>query len=631
MSQPLSELCTLLVDDLYGELCSRVFAILIHYGRLSLQGLLKYSSLTVRHLKHGLAVLIQQHLILHYTPEDDDITFYEANWQHAYGLVRSGKIVQIIEDRYGEASGGIATNLLLLGHVRVKDMAEAYGVQKKKRNTANGHTPAFAEEDLIQTNAQLHSKIRELEQGGYIIRVDEKHFTPPEDLHNEAERIVRSDWLKEHPKDSKKDNDRKIKVNDLKRKWRDGEGRAQKKSGKLNLQNLESLLNDGDAPARKKRRVNGNRAIAAMSDSDDEQADAPSLFDDETAFRINIEKCEVAMRNQRLVEFATRYIGSATAKVYEALLRCLEDNVMRCRDELSLAVSQDDEMERAPYVNTGAIMNALAKEKMDLSLGKPKKREAERANGVNGHHRSHDGEGSEAAREAEREAEQNLTDEQRRAQSIEQQLELLAADPRHFITNVGRGKWKVNYRSLTQQLLSHDIETTIKDKFGDYAAMAMRIMKDKGKLDEKQISTYALLRTRELRSTLGQMQGAGYVENQEIPKDNSRQPSRTLYLWFFDEDRCRQLILTDVYKSMSRILQRIKSEKSVVQPVIDKAERSDVVGHEDDLLTIIEKNALRSWMETEEQLLAQLSRQDDLVAVLRDYQMPYLRPTDEDA
>ena len=92
-----------------------------------------------------------------------------------------------------------------------------------------------------------------------------------------------------------------------------------------------------------------------------------------------------------------------------------------------------------------------------------------------------------------------------------------------------------------------------------------------------------------------------------------------MYLWFYDQQRCRQLLLTDTYKAMARILQRIKVERAKVQTVIDKAERTDVVGHEEQYLSKMERQALRDWSQTEEKLLIQLGRQDNLVATLRDF------------
>lgn len=70
---------------------------------------------------------------------------------------------------------------------------------------------------------------------------------------------------------------------------------------------------------------------------------------------------------------------------------------------------------------------------------------------------------------------------------------------------------------------------------------------------------------------------------------------------------------------MARLIQRANVEKEKIQPLLDKAERTDVVGNEDRYLSAKERQTLRIWRSTEEKLLTQLGRQDDLVAILRDY------------
>lgn len=120
-------------------------------------------------------------------------------------------------------------------------------------------------------------------------------------------------------------------------------------------------------------------------------------------------------------------------------------------------------------------------------------------------------------------------------------------------------------------------------------------------------------------SVLANMQEAGFVETQEVPKDASRQPSRSLYLWFFNQERVAKLLLFDSYKVMTRLVERIQVQKSFRQEVIAKAERLDVVGHEDEYLTAGDRLHLREWREEEEKLLTQLTRLDDMVALLRDF------------
>ena len=194
-------------------------------------------------------VLIQQHLALHYTSEIDGITYYEANWQHAYDLVRSGKIIKFVEDRFGEKAGGIISNLLLLGHTKVSDLSDAYGVTNKKVNSdvelkhdsGNGisNGDALTNEDglasgvdeahdvsktenHIHSRGQLYSILHQLLHSGWIVPVQELHFWPSAERHNEAEVFVISTHFEgKVPKGPKKAPDFARLLKERKRKNRD--------------------------------------------------------------------------------------------------------------------------------------------------------------------------------------------------------------------------------------------------------------------------------------------------------------------------------------------------------------------------------------------------------------------------
>lgn len=56
--------------------------------------------------------MIQHHLVYHFTSVEDGITYYEANPQAAYYLVRSGKILQLIENRLGPYAAQVMEAIL---------------------------------------------------------------------------------------------------------------------------------------------------------------------------------------------------------------------------------------------------------------------------------------------------------------------------------------------------------------------------------------------------------------------------------------------------------------------------------------------------------------------------------------
>ena len=58
--------------------------------------------------------------------------------------------------------------------------------------------------------------------------------------------------------------------------------------------------------------------------------------------------------------------------------------------------------------------------------------------------------------------------------------------------------------------------------------------------------------------------------------------------------------------------------------------RIDVVGKEEQYLSKGERAALVDWKKREEKMLAQLSRLDDMVAVLRDFRLPSLLPAKDE-
>ncbi|KAK5017300.1 RNA polymerase III subunit C82 [Cryomyces antarcticus] len=607
-------------------MAQRVFTILSRLGRQSLRGLQHCTQLSPNHLKHGLVVLIQQHLILHNTTEDD-VTYYEVDWRNAYALVRSGKLIKIVEDRFGEKAGGIISNLLLLGHAKVGDFTDAYQLSSKKKH----HVDTGAEHingdgigsgagkgggSKIQSLGQLHALLHQLLQAGYITIVRAWHFKPAADLNDDAERLVKREVFPDGVKGGKAQAEFRKAVQDRKRKWRDDDGEPQVNGASTGTKRASGSSNNPS----KRVKVNG-----WMANGHAESEENTPMLDNELVVRINYEKCNVVHRSRQLVDLAAKHIGDTTSNVYQALLQRLEDKTPRCIDELADFVDEDDESAALPSTTTLEV-SSLLDPAIDLTA------DIAMEEGVNGVDEGHDA--SENDEEWSEDVGVRKTNgapltngtsmphQRDRLPLVEKHIRLLADDPRRLIRwvgNRGRGEWKVDFPALTSTLIQREIQNTVSACFGSTAARIVHILHAKGKLDEKQVATFGLLRQKDIRATLTSMQEAGFVETQEVPKEAARQPRSTIYLWYFDQDRCRKLLLNDTYKSMSRLLQRIKVEKAKVQAVIDKAERTDVVNNEEKYLTNMERDVLREWRNTEEKLLVQLARQDDLVALFRDF------------
>lgn len=371
-----------------------------------------------------------------------------------------------------------------------------------------------------------------------------------------------------------------------------------------------------------------------------------------------------------MVELAERYISKATSRVYAQLLSRLEGNLRRCHDRRLSEDEDEDDPANWPTPVPATDLSAVFNESIDLAgaIGRvasnkvdrtsfiyPKKRRkktlfdsneagikadvsadedvdmggiAENGNisevDEDGDHVNGD---ADYGSEVKVEREDHLpvyNDERSRVELIRQHLLLLAEHPLGFVEYIKRTptkgeQWTVNFRSVARQLRQMELENTIAARFGPGATRLVRIFQEKGKLDEKAITSIGLINQKLMRSILTAMHEAGHLELQEIPRDNARQPSRTMFLWYFDPERCRQKLLEETYKAMARCLQRAKVEKEAVQLTIDKANRTDVVGKEDEYLGVEERTALSTWREKEERLLGELGRLDDLVAVFRDF------------
>ncbi|KAI5278958.1 RNA polymerase III subunit C82, partial [Ascosphaera aggregata] len=167
MSQYVAELCNLLITDNFGDLYAIIFSYLFNHGRQPIPRIVRSTKLSGKQVRHGLAVLVQQHLVYHNTSFDDGVTYYEANWKNAYYLVRSGRILQLVRQRLGEHAMRVMKTLLYLGHAKVSYLetleelmimsphkdgsGSGSGSSRKKRKLENGVVDADADELEVES------------------------------------------------------------------------------------------------------------------------------------------------------------------------------------------------------------------------------------------------------------------------------------------------------------------------------------------------------------------------------------------------------------------------------------------------------------------------------------------------
>ena len=208
--------------------------------------------------------------------------------------------------------------------------------------------------------------------------------------------------------------------------------------------------------------------------------------------------------------------------------------------------------------------------------------------------------------------------------AVRSHLQLLAQHSNEFLTHIPRSpdtleRWTIRLDRLVENCQKRAIIQTTVSRYGTPSGRLMNILAERGKLDEKTLSSLSLIREKEIRNRLTTMQKAGLLELQEVPRDNARVASRTHFLFFYDHDRCKSKLLEECYKTLTRLLDRARIEKEQVQSTLEKAGRSDVIGREEQLLSKAERVALQRWQDSEAKILGQISRIDDMVALLRDF------------
>ncbi|KAF2711046.1 DNA directed RNA polymeras-like protein III subunit Rpc82 [Pleomassaria siparia CBS 279.74] len=670
----LAELCTFLVEDQYGELAARVFSVLARHGRQTLAALVRASYLNGRQIKHGLVVLIQQHLLFHSVTESD-VNYYEIDWQQSYCLVRYGKVLKLVEDRYGKKATNVISNLLTLGHTRIVDLKEAYfpapevaesrggetngtslgkrnangervngtaiktngitnGVASKQDNLTNGdggHANGVKisgttngdgaeedaqEENTIQSVDELYAIIYHLMQQGWIMKVEDSQFLSPGDMHDQARAAaVDENYGGNNPTGNK---DKEVLAADIlqrKRRIRD-DWLTVPKFPTRKRQNAEP---DYGMSNKRAKISHGNdwtsHGDTVLLDAGYTTSQATSA---DLIIRVNPEKVTVGMRTEQLALLVETRLGYTTSQIYRVMLRLLETNLARCYEEWPDRIKDDPD---APIDSRHLVTARDVAKNIDRSIDLFESLDPHaivqitRKGHVDKHHRLSNPIDPDSL---------TLDD---KTKIIDKHIQLLSDDPFHFVTwhsRAGYSQWHVEFEEIAKSVIQQEVENTVAARKGALGVKLIRALRKKGKLDERQTCNAMMMSAQDLRGVVNDMTVQGLIQTQEVPRVERREAKHSIHLIWYDRQRAREKLLHDTYKGMVRIMQRISYERGKVKQLLIKAERSDVVGNEEKWLNRGELDALKKWKEVQEKLLLQLFREDDLVATLRDFIGPLI-------
>ncbi|KAH0523390.1 hypothetical protein TsFJ059_008405 [Trichoderma semiorbis] len=633
-----AELCALLVNDLYGELPSRILAALFTKGRSTITQLGLYTQLGPRQIRNGLGVLIQQNLLYHHTDADTKRTTYEANPGACYNLVRSGKILEMIESQYGKAERDLVQTLLLLGYARIAELTHAYVSRAPRSNGhANGNGVNGADSGLIESEAELHNVLSHLIRCEIIETVRPQSFRNPSDVYHEIEAEVTKTAPGEKATKTKIDQQRQI--------------MEQYRAFKDQPKALKRQLDQFGGPVTKRRKL-GN----GLGEEDRAMEDDMPPLNPNVVVRVNYDKCLVELRSHRLASFAKDTLGEVTGEVYRTLLGLLTMDVSRCRADPFLgeesiaqqatATTMDVYEHLDESINVTAGIGKAPKDKIDYQSAE-KIKTAPAGNDMINDDSDEDPSGpfdsddsddmgtkgsfsrrsrsvskTNGARPTKVTFEDAATSTDNRLDQMRAHLLLLAESKHRFVRHCGtqgRGQWTVDFDQVMECLRETELDASIEQSFGRHGLRLTRILREKGKLDEKMLPSAALMKKTDVQAKMLAMQMAGLVDVQEVPKDNTRVANRTLFFWFFDRERSQAQILDDLYKAMVRALQTLQVERHRERNILSFVERKDVMGKEEEVMTAEHYNKYNRHLEEQNKLLGQVMRLDEMVSIFREY------------
>lgn len=206
-----------------------------------------------------------------------------------------------------------------------------------------------------------------------------------------------------------------------------------------------------------------------------------------------------------------------------------------------------------------------------------------------------------------------------RKEYFRQHLLLLCESQHQFLRHCAMEQWTVDFEPLIRSLQVMELDTVIQRGVGQTGLRLVRILRRVGKMDEKTLPNLALLSKGDVQKIMLKMQMLGYVDMQEVPRDNNRTASRTLFLYWTDTSRCLDRLLDSTYKTMVRCMQRLEVQRQMEADVLDLVKRDDVRGREKEMMQERYYNRFTRVTEIQEKLLAHVMRLDNLVGTLRDF------------
>lgn len=570
---PKSFLLTSIAKTHLGSIAGVIISGLISHGKLTAGEISSKCKLPIKTVKSTLVSLIQLNCVFYWL--NGGATHYSFNERGLLVFLHSGDIIDYIQRLYDSESAEIIQNVIQVGHVRVQDYTKG--------------------------KVELDEKFVKLYDDGWLMRLQPFHYSPMDDL-----------WQKLY-QETLKETPRLATVSEIKRT------NEAKERTKVKLSNI---LDSGVSKNDVYEFVGGFKTLK------------PSLV-----VTFNLLRFEKHLRSRSFVNFSKSRIGTLSSKVYEAALATVEKNSPELSPILlSISGLINDPEEARLLVNL--IENKLVDQRLitfqakdivkhldsrvDLQnsilthnfLKPAAKRVVVEQAGMNKRIKTEDGESIEIS--------ETITTNDDTAHAVDafqdfgstdaitlinHHLKLLAASSTTlFLIETSPGTFTVPFKALSDELKQFNFDNIIKTTLGFDAFKILRCLRSLKLADEKTLANTILLKEKTVRNEIFKLININAVEIQEVPRSADRAASKTFFLFRHKPYVSYNFVKNAIIYNMGEVLSNIENFKYDHKILLEKCEREDVKGNEDQLLLDSELKTLRDLQSREVNNIGKFNR-----------------------
>ncbi|KAF6075503.1 RNA polymerase III subunit C [Phyllostomus discolor] len=141
----------------------------------------------------------------------------------------------------------------------------------------------------------------------------------------------------------------------------------------------------------------------------------------------------------------------------------------------------------------------------------------------------------------------------------------------------GGGMYIINLHKALGSLATASLESVVQERFGSRCARIFRLVLQKKHLEQKQVEDFAMIPAKEAKDMLYKMLSENFISLQEIPKTPDHAPSRTFYLYTVNILSAARMLLHRCYKSIANLIERRQFETKENKRLLEKSQRVEAI------------------------------------------------------